>query len=171
MTTRCKLWFLSNSLPRFKSGTDAEYRRARFLSFTKKPAVKDVTLKDQLRVERDHILTWMVAGLQAILGGMTAPMGSQESQSVLKKFELSNDPVGCFLRENCVLDPSAEASKDSVFAAFGEYLQAHQFGHKSQEYFYRALYERNPTVQVVRRRNVDPQYWLRGIALKQGGTA
>ncbi len=166
MTTRCKLWFLSNSLPRFKSGTDAEMRRARFLSFAKKPDVKDGTLKERLKGERNHILTWMVEGLQAILAGIPAPMGSVESQSVLKKFELSNDPVGCFIRENCIVDPTVEATKESIFSAFREYLEAHQFPHKSQEYFFRALYERNSSVQVWRYRNRSPEYWLRGIKLK-----
>ena len=56
----CKLMFLANSLPRFKHGTDAELRRARFLRFDVLPTEKDVTLKSKLTSERDGIFLWMV---------------------------------------------------------------------------------------------------------------
>jgi len=167
MQTTCKLWFLSNALPRFKSGTDAEYRRARFLSFSKKPAEKDITLKDKLRLERNGILTWLVDGLQAILQGIPAPMGSDPSLAVLKRFELSNDPVGCFIKEHCELSPEGEESKDHVIEAFTQFLDSHQFPHRTREYFFRALYERNPQITVRRKKNQKPEYYLAGIRLKE----
>ena len=41
MTTMVKLWFLSNNLPRFKHGTDAEQRRTRFIfASTRCPPLK-----------------------------------------------------------------------------------------------------------------------------------
>jgi putative DNA primase/helicase len=167
MQTNCKLWFLSNGLPRFKSGTDAEYRRARFLSFSKKPPEKDPTLKDRLREERDGILTWLVDGLQAILQGFAAPMGGSHSAAVLKRFELSNDPVGCFVRENCTLSADLKTPKDHVINAFSEFLDAHQFPHRTREYFFRALYERNPNIVVQRdRTGGETKHVLLGIGLK-----
>ena len=143
METTCKLWFLSNALPRFKSGTDAEYRRARFLSFSKKPAEKDTTLKDQLRLERNGILAWLVGGLQAILQGIPAPMGSDASMAVLKRFELSNDPVGCFVKEHCEFRPEYDEVKDKVIDAFTQF----KFVYKKVDFylaqsFSRSEYER-----------------------------
>jgi len=167
METTCKLWFLSNALPRFKSGTDAEYRRARFLSFSKKPAEKDITLKDKLRLERNGILTWLVDGLQAILQGIPAPMGSDPSLAVLKRFELSNDPVGCFIKEHCELIPEWEEAKDHVIEAFTQFLDSHQFPHRTREYFFRAMYERNPQITVKRKKGQKPDYYLAGIRLKE----
>jgi putative DNA primase/helicase len=167
MQTTCKLWFLSNGLPRFKSGTDAEYRRARFLSFSKKPAQKDPTLKDKLREERDGILAWLVDGLQAILQGIPAPMGGDHSAAVLKRFELSNDPIGCFMREYCIVSPELQTPKDDVIGAFTEFLDSHQFPHRTREYFFRALYERNPEITVFRKRIANQStYFLRGVGLK-----
>ena len=49
MSTTAKLWFLSNNMPRFKQGTDAEQRRMRFLRFDKKPAAKVVGLRDKIK--------------------------------------------------------------------------------------------------------------------------
>lgn len=166
MQTTCKLWFLSNALPRFKSGTDAEYRRARFLSFSKKPAEKDILLKDKLRLERNGILSWLIDGLQAILQGISAPMGSDSSLAVLKRFELSNDPVGCFIKEHCELKPECEEAKDHVIEAFTQFLDSHQFPHRTREYFFRAMYERNPQITVKRKKNQKPEYYLAGIRLK-----
>jgi len=167
MQTTCKLWFLSNSLPRFKSGTDAEFRRARFLCFDKKPAEKDPTLKDRLRQERDGILGWMVDGLQVILRGGAPPMGGPHSTAVLKRFELSNDPVSCFIQEHCNLSPELKTQKDEIITAFSEFLDSHQFPQRTREYFCRAFYERNPNITVSRHLvNGQQKRFLNGIGLK-----
>ncbi len=167
MRTTCKLWFLSNALPRFKNGTDAEYRRARFLSFCRKPAEKDLTLKDRLQDEKSGILAWIVDGLQVILQGVTAPMGGPQSVDVLNRFELSNDPVGCFVRDNCILAPELKTPKDQIITAFSHFLDAHQFSHRTREYFFRALYERNPAILVHRdRTGGETKHVLLGIGLK-----
>ncbi len=165
MKSTCKHWFLSNVMPRFKHGTDAELRRARFLSFAKKPSVLDRQLKDKLILQKDAILAWAVYGLQAILDGIEAPHGGTESTNIMRRFQTSNDPVQCFVSEMCEFGPYEE-TKDAVMEAFGQYLDANQFGHKTREYFFRALYERNPDIQVHRYRNRSPEYYLQGIRLK-----
>lgn len=165
MESTCKHWFLSNVMPRFKHGTDAELRRARFLSFGKRPEAIDRTLKERLVAEKDAILTWAVDGLRAILEGYEAPYGGEESNNAIRRFQLSNDPVQCFINENLTLDPSAEETKDAVMESFSQFLDAHQFAHRTREYFFRALYERNPQIRVVQYRNKQPMYWLRGVRL------
>ncbi len=165
MTTTCKLWFLSNSLPRFKSGTDAELRRARFLSFGKVPKVKDRTLKDRILMEKDGILAWMVEGLQAILQGLPCPIGGPESEKVLRRFELSNDPLGFFIRTRCRFDPGAEVPKDPFINAFNEFMDENRFPQKSKEHFCRQLYERYPQIEGIRHRRKEPEYYIRGIVL------
>jgi phage/plasmid-associated DNA primase len=66
MRTTCKLWFLSNHLPRFRHGTEAELRRMRFIRFDHISDEKDVTLKAKIRAERDGILGLMVHYLQRL---------------------------------------------------------------------------------------------------------
>jgi putative DNA primase/helicase len=166
MNSTCKHLFLSNVMPRFKHGTDAELRRARFLAFGKKPEAIDRTLKDKLVAQKDYILYWAVEGLRAILEGVSAPYGGEESNNAIRRFQLSNDPVQCFVSESLDFDGDHEESKDAVMEAFSEFLDAHQFAHRTREYFFRALYERNPQIRVVQHRNRQPQYWLRGVRLR-----
>ena len=71
------------------------------------------------------------------------------------------------MSENLDLDPDAETSKDDVMEAFSQFLDAHQFAHRTREYFFRALYERNPQIRVVKYYNKAPMYWLRGVRLRQ----
>jgi P4 family phage/plasmid primase-like protien len=167
MTSTCKHLFLSNVMPRFKHGTDAELRRARFLAFGKKPQAIDRTLKDKLKLvaQKDYILRWAIEGLRAILEGMPAPYGGEESNDAIRRFQISNDPVQCFIREVLQFDPNHEETKENVMTAFTEFLDAHQFAHRTREYFFRAFYERNPQIRVVRYQNKSPQYWLRGVRL------
>lgn len=166
MTTTCKLWFLSNALPRFKSGTDAELRRARFLAFGKKPEKIDRQLKEKIVLEKNGILRWMVEGLQAILQGISCPIGGPESERVLRAFELSNDPVGCFVRTACHLDPAEEVSKNDLMGAFEEFLNENQFSQKTKEFFFRQLYERFPQLEKKRYKDREPERWIGGIKLK-----
>jgi putative DNA primase/helicase len=76
MRTTCKLWFLSNHLPRFRHSTEAELRRMRFIRFNRIPEEKDVTLKDRIRAERDGIFALMVHYLQRLMTLREIPLGS-----------------------------------------------------------------------------------------------
>jgi hypothetical protein len=80
MRTTCKLWFLSNHLPRFRHGTEAELRRMRFIRFNRIPKVKDVTLKHRIRAERNGIFALMVHYLQRLMTLSEIPLGSAKSQ-------------------------------------------------------------------------------------------
>jgi phage/plasmid-associated DNA primase len=61
LKTTCKFLFLTNYLPRFQHGTNAELRRLRFLRFERKPAKPDPTLKHRIAFERDGIFRFAVA--------------------------------------------------------------------------------------------------------------
>lgn len=142
MKTACKLWFLANTLPRFKSGTDAEIRRTRFIRFAVQPKVKDLHLKDRLAEEREGILRWAVAALQEILATHSVPDGGKDGQKVLKKFSLSNDPVGYFVKNECSLGPDAWVEKERLDQAFEEWCNKHGEPSSVHQWFFRRLYER-----------------------------
>jgi P4 family phage/plasmid primase-like protien len=166
MSTTCKHWFLSNVMPRFKSGTDAEYRRTKIIAFSQKPDAPDGSLKDLLLTERDAIFAWCVEGLRAILDGIAVPEGSTESQAALTRFKLSNDPLGCFVEERCILSPELEISKEAFVAELNGYLDAYGFPHKAKEMMFKALYERYPEVCATRHRNRQPDAYIKGIGLR-----
>ena len=170
MTTHAKLWFNSNSLPRFRHGTDAELRRARILEFVhaRKEEEKDVTLKERMLVERNGIFAWMIEGLRCILNGMPCPEGSDESRRVKAKFALSNDPVTAFAKECLIFGPDREMTKDELWEAFGEFLGGQGFADKTRGSLFRQFYERFPSVTGYREKTgkVRPVgHWVLGADL------
>lgn len=167
MTTTCKLWFLSNVMPRFKAGTDAEYRRTKFIVFSQKPGAPDLELKDRLLEERDAIFAWAVDGLQAILEGCIMPQGSEGSRAALTRFKLSNDPLGCFIEERCTLSGELEVAKDVFIAELNGFLESYGFTPKAKEVLFKSLYERHPEVRAVRHRGRSPEMYIAGIGLRE----
>ena len=164
-----KLWFNSNSLPRFRHGTDAELRRARFLEFVHPPKEKDVTLKERLAGEKNGIFRWMVTGLQAILQGVPCPEGGEESRRVKEKFAISNDPVSSFAKECLIFGPDEEEPKDAIYQAFGEFLGSWGFSEKSKGQLFRQFYDRFPEVSAYRERwgkKREKGQWLLGVRLR-----
>lgn len=142
MQTACKLWFLANSLPRFKHGTEAELRRTRFLRFDFQPPQKDVTLKTRLAGELDGVFAFMLDGLRELLALPEIPLGGRESRAVHERFRISNDPVGAFVRTRCLLDPEARVSKDTLREAYAEFTARHELPAVCGDWFFRVLFER-----------------------------
>jgi putative DNA primase/helicase len=150
MQTSCKLWFLANSLPRFKHGTEAEIRRMRFLRFDKQPPQKDVQLKSRLAGELNGVFCFMLAGLQQLLTLSEIPLGGRESQAVHDRFRISNDPVGAFVQWCCILDPDAKVRKETLRDAFAEFSRRHELPAVCSEWFFRAFFERFTNLREVR---------------------
>jgi P4 family phage/plasmid primase-like protien len=142
MQTASKLWFLANSLPRFKHGTEAELRRTRFLRFDYQPPEKDVTLKARLAGELDGVFLFMLDGLRALLALPEIPLGGRESRAVYERFRISNDPVGAFVQSRCILDPEARVSKDTLREAYAEFTARHELPAACGDWFFRILFER-----------------------------
>lgn len=167
MTSGCKLWFLANSLPRFKHGTEAELRRTRFIRFDYKPAVKDVTLKAQLLYELDGVFRWMLQGLRGLLQISEIPLGSQNSREVHARFRVSNDPVGSFVQERCVVAVDARERKEYLAQAFSDYCQTYGIPADYQDWFFRRLYERFPALTESQPKiGAERVRVVRGMALK-----
>ena len=170
MSTGAKLWFSANDLPRFKHGTDAELRRARFLYFDRKPEKADKMLKDKLKDERDGIFRWMVHGLQAIHQGVACPEGSEKSAGVKAQFAVSNDPVRAFFEERLVRDPEGEVKKSDVADEFKSFMDHRGFPQKAIEQLFRGLYQRFPFIRPARRRGETPgerERVLTGISIRE----
>lgn len=171
MVSPCKLAFLSNNMPRFRAGSDAEVRRLRILHFNQKPAVQDVDLKAQIRAESSGVLLWMLGGLHWLVCQREIPRGGAAAREVLDSFRHGNDPVDSFLRERCVFDPRAELPKDDLTDAFNDWCE--NKGQTSdplklKSYFYRSLHQRHGN--VIKERRMAGKYRPRhifGIRLKE----
>ncbi len=153
VTSTVKLWFLSNHMPRFRNGTDAELRRMRLLHFNNPPAVIDRALKAKLRAETSGILNWMIHGYFKLRGHDEMPRGGEDSRKLLNVFAASNDPVGRFLAECCQLHPGGEVSKQVLFDAFVEWCNCNGIvTSDDSSYFFRMLRSSQPLLRYVRRR-------------------
>ncbi len=160
MQSSCKLWFLANSLPRFKHGTEAELRRTRFLRFDHKPTTKDVTLKARLASELDGVLYFMLDGLRELLSLREIPLGGAESRAVHERFKVSNDPVGSFSQSCCVFDPEAQVSKSALREAFTNFSSRSELPAVCGEWFFRAFFERFTSLRQTYTRMGGSRQWL-----------
>jgi len=114
LTTTAKLMFLSNNLPSFKHGTEAELRRMRFLHFNQVLTHKDVNLKHDLIQERDGIFLWAIQGLIQLLQLKEMPHGGGSSSAVHERFAVRNDPFGRFIATRCRKNPDGYVLKSEL---------------------------------------------------------
>ena len=168
MQSSCKLWFLANRLPRFKSGTEAELRRTRFLRFDYQPPVKDVSLKAKIEAEQEGVFVIMLRGLQALLERGEMPQGGEHSRAVHDRFRLSNDPVGSFVAQKCRLGFDQETDKDVLKDAYDEFVKSCQLPSGCSEWFFKGLCERYTDIKETKvRQGGDRVRRMRGIALQR----
>jgi P4 family phage/plasmid primase-like protien len=153
LKTPCKFLFLTNYLPRFKHGTDAELRRLRFLRFERKPERPDPTLKQKVALEADGVFRLMIDGLRILLTKREIPHGSEQSRETRERFQIQNDPIAAFVHSKCRLDPKAESPKDQLYEQYKEFLDASGLPEpKDSSTFFRTLYNRFQ-VKSARRRD------------------
>ena len=162
LKTSSKFWFLTNYLPRFQHGTDAELRRLRFLRFEKKPAAQDTTLKGRIAIEGDGVFRLMIAGLQKLIASQEIPQGGKQSRETRERFKIQNDPVSAFVRLSCRLDPKAEEFKDELADRYKEFLDANGIPvPENNAPFFRTLYNRFSVKDIKRR---DGNQFIRKVA-------
>jgi phage/plasmid-associated DNA primase len=168
MAVTCKFLFLTNNLPRFKYGTDAELRRLLFLKFNHVPETVDTTIKQRIPAERDGVLTILVDHLRTLLRDNTIPHGGAESIQTRERFTVTNDPISSFVNTECILDPEDFTSKDSLLERFKQYLDQIGLPISFADNFLKLLYDRYPAVRPKRPRTNDGgrAHVVGGIGLK-----
>jgi phage/plasmid-associated DNA primase len=168
MAVTTKLLFLTNHLPRFRHGTDAERRRLRLLRFTQVPTEPDPERKAKIKAERNGILRLMVDYLVQLLKLNQLPFGGATSIATLDRFAATNDPVTSFIRQKCILDPEHFIAKDTLQEAFAAHLDEIGLPGALGDNFFKILYDRYPAVQDSRRRrsNGQRERIVTGITLK-----
>jgi putative DNA primase/helicase len=149
----CKLWFNANHLPRFKSGTDAEQKRALIIRFGVKVLVRDEQLKESIKAEADGVFLFMFDGLRQLMCDRKFPVPSTKSAETKERFKLQNDHIGSFVAAECALGAELEIEKDDLYKAYDEFGRANSiYYHKDPDHFFKELYERYPGVKALRRR-------------------
>ena len=168
IVTTAKLLLATNSLPRFRNGTDAEGRRLRLLNFDQAPSNPDPELKHRIHAESPGILRWMAEALQDVIGLRNMPRGGASAKRVTDRFALSNDSLGCFVKQECELDPARHVLKSDLLEAFNEFADSHGFSADNNVWFFRKLQDRFPHLTQSRRNGLRV---IAGIQLKTGPNA
>jgi phage/plasmid-associated DNA primase len=168
METTGKLWFLTNELPRFSHGTDAELRRLRFIRFIPRTWPIDTTLKGRIQNEKDGVFSFMVTGLREVLTMAEMPFGAERARRTRERFQVQNDPLGTFVTTCCTLDPEAGEFKARIGEAYNGLCSDNGIPAPSTpEPFFRRLYERYPVQAVRRRDNEQRVQKVVGITLNE----
>jgi len=167
MTTFCKLLFLSNHMPRFRSGSNAEERRLRLLHFNIQVETEDPTLKDRLRGEVSGILNWMLDGLHWLRQNKNIPRGGVKSEALAADFHKNNDPVKAFVEDCCTLGPMGVTPKLDLLYEFQSWCGTRGLpADKMENLFFKGLVQRFE-LKTIRRKNKEGvrEYCFAGVAL------
>ncbi len=167
MRSTATLVFLANSLPRFKHGTDAEARRLRFVKFSRKVQKPDVTLKDRVALEAEGVFSELVRRAHDLLNGAKLAEQGQYGLEVARRFQISNDPIGQFVSQYCVLGSDSYCLKNELLDAFIKFREAHGLSDRLDgNVFFRQLYDRFQGVRAKQKRvGTERPYFLSGITL------
>jgi P4 family phage/plasmid primase-like protien len=167
MCSTATLVFLANSLPRFKHGTDAEARRLRFVKFSNKVRNPDVTLKDRVALEAEGVFAELVRRAHELLNGAKLAEQGQYGQEVARRFQISNDPIGQFVSQYCVVRSDQCCLKNELLDAFTKFRESHGLSDKlDSSVFFRNLYDRFQGVKARQKRvGTERPYFIFGIAL------
>ena len=169
LSSNVKIFCLTNHIPSFKGGNGAEERRLRILHVDRIPTEPDITLKRRLESESDGIFLRLVQWTQKLIALSAIPEGGEKSQSVKRVFAISNDPIGCFVREGCEIGSEYEVGKDELVDAYTAYCDSNNLVPAAGNIFLRSLYERVPTIvsKRVTREGIRVQM-VSGLRLIEG---
>lgn len=162
-----RFMILTNELPRITDTSGALASRFVVLRLTRSwLGAEDLALADKLMQELPGILNWALNGLTRLRqrGQFRQPAAALE---MIRELEDLGSPVGAFLRETCVVGPSAEVSCGQLFQIWQVWCRAHGREHPGTEQtFGRDLRAVLADLQVVQPR-VDGRQrrFYRGVGL------
>jgi putative DNA primase/helicase len=176
LQTNCKLCFLSNHVPQFEFGTEAENRRLRIIQFSKRfdEENRDLKLKEKLVEDYIGILAYLVRRLPRLYKMTEMSKGSYVSRKGLAMFRISNDIIGSFLAQctqNC--GQSFSVTRDVLYRTFREFCNRHDRDNIiSERQFFRLLKRLRPDINTrfnVRTINQAATKACKGLQLSEYG--
>lgn len=116
---------------------------ARLVTLTTKRSFageEDPGLGSALQAELPGILNWAINGWKRLRQNGKFLI-TQESKHVAEKMADLASPLNAFLRERCVLDPSAQTPRDEIWKAYDRFVLMHDLPtvYSASNYFHRDL--------------------------------
>ena len=165
-----KLWFLSNTLPRFKQGTAAELRRMRFLHYENVVSAEnyDSGLKAKVTTEKNGIFSnWIVPALVDLMNLEQIPFGGTSASALRGRFALSNDPLAKFVKDRCVFEKEAFTPSHQLINSLRFYYEDNDFPEGLGKNPLKPFLERYPQTKLVRMRQFDQVRGVLGVRLNE----
>ncbi|MGP4102444.1 DNA primase family protein [Nonomuraea sp. KM90] len=121
------LWLLGNHRPEVSTGGFAFWRRLRLIPFERVVAEEhkiDNLARILVDEEGPGILAWLVDGARRYLSGEKDLSGPNRVRLATDAYEATEDVVGRFIADACVLDPSRRAEQTSLYNAYTRWCGA-----------------------------------------------
>ncbi|MDJ0391489.1 phage/plasmid primase, P4 family [Roseomonas sp. E05] len=155
-----KLTIIGNHKPVLKNLDEAMRRRMNLVPFTRKPATKDLELKEKLKAEWPAILAWMIDGCLAWQAdGLTRPPVVIEATA---EYFAEQDYFARWLAECCILDATLSTKPAALLASFHQWCQANGEEVADNKRL-RGMIERTPGLRYITPKGIQ---WVRGIGLR-----
>jgi P4 family phage/plasmid primase-like protien len=157
-----KIFFTTNHKPVIRGGDEGIWRRIRLIPFTVTiPLEKlDKDLPQKLRAEMPGILRWAVEGcLKWQQEGLGNP---REVQEATQGYKEEMDTLGNFIKENCVILPSAKCTVSELYKRYSEWCEDNGEYVLSRTKFNRKIEERG----FKKERSTGGNYYFFGIGLR-----
>lgn len=166
----CKMFFSGNKMARVKDTSDGLYRRLLPVKFKQQfmegDPKTDPFLEEKLLAELSEIFLWSLVGLQRLLKNRRFTT-CEETVNLMMDYKRLNNPVLCFVQDECQLKEAAKTKKDEVFKRYEKYCTDNKYRPYSRENFFRELYAAYDTIKQFRPRKNNPsrEPYIRGIKL------
>jgi P4 family phage/plasmid primase-like protien len=139
-TLPCKLWLLSNEMPKLKDASGA--LASRFVTYHTRTSFygrEDRQLfENKIRPQLPAILLWSLDGLRRMRarGPIAEPACSVETREELAR---EGSPIMAFVQQCLTLDATAKVEKDALYSAYLVYAHDSGLQPTSKSWFFRDL--------------------------------
>lgn len=167
----CKLVFAGNMLPRVRDNTDGYFRKLLIIQMKKQfledDPGRDPYLFDKLKEELSEIFYWALCGLKRLVeqGHFTF---ADETRECLQDYKRLNNPVLCYVEEECEFGQDAQVSKKDIYSDYVNYCKRNGYTGLNAGNFFRELKSvfRNLKDYRPRKDNPDRLPYVQGIKIK-----
>ncbi len=152
-TPYSKLIFAGNKLPKMLDNSDGYFRRIMPIQFKRQflegDPDRDPHLQEKLTAELSEIFSWSLVGLHRLRsqGKFT---DCEETQEIMFGYRRLNNPVVCFVVDECEINDECQASKKDLYKKYREYCAANGYQPFSKENFFRELYAAQSNLKISR---------------------
>lgn len=167
----CKLVFAGNMLPRVRDNTDGYFRKLLIVEmkrqFLEDDPDRDPNLFDKLKAELSEIFYWALCGLARLIkqGHFTF---ADETRDLMQDYRRLNNPVLCYVEEECEVSDGVEVSKKDLYCDYSNYSKRNGYTALNAANFFRELATvfRNMRTYRPGKDNPNRERFVRGIKLK-----